>query len=272
MRTAHKAESIARMTICLLTAGLLLSLWPSVSAGQMACSDVRDCQQKAQQLHRKAQELRTQRLELERQYRIRTQQLQKPPAPREECFNTPQGRVCRRAAPMIVDDRPRLQEQINQLAQSEQAADRQASQYEAQGQRLGQPPAQPLPTARSGGPGASCFIATAAYGTPAAEEVVVLREFRDKHLLSSSAGRRFVDVYYTYSPAIAAYIAKREALKAMVRMGLGPVAYAVKHPLDAWVNLVLSVAFVWGMIHWIRIRKVKGKRFFRAAGGRYRVD
>ena len=42
----------------------------------------------------------------------------------------------------------------------------------------------------------SCFIATAAFGTPFALEVGVLRNWRDQSLLMSSWGKRFVEAYY----------------------------------------------------------------------------
>jgi len=67
-----------------------------------------------------------------------------------------------------------------------------------------------------------CFIATAAYGTPMAEEVQILREFRDGYLLTNPVGQSFVDSYYGVSPPIAEFIAQHPRLKPIVRAGLVP--------------------------------------------------
>jgi hypothetical protein len=44
-----------------------------------------------------------------------------------------------------------------------------------------------------------CFIATAVYGEDAVQ-TTILRNFRDRFLMESSAGRAFVKLYYAVSP------------------------------------------------------------------------
>jgi uncharacterized repeat protein (TIGR02543 family) len=67
-----------------------------------------------------------------------------------------------------------------------------------------------------------CFIATAAYGTPMAEEIQILRQFRDEYLLTNAVGRALVGVYYKVSPPIAEFITEHPNLKPIVRAGLLP--------------------------------------------------
>ena len=67
-----------------------------------------------------------------------------------------------------------------------------------------------------------CFIATAAYGTPMAKEIEILREFRDEYLLTSPVGQTLVDLYYRVSPPMAEFITEHPSLKPIVRAGLVP--------------------------------------------------
>ena len=77
-----------------------------------------------------------------------------------------------------------------------------------------------------------CFIATAAYGTPMADEIEILREFRDEYLLTNSLGQGLVDVYYTVSPPIAQFITEHPGLKPIVGAGLGPIVTMCRVVLD----------------------------------------
>jgi hypothetical protein len=70
--------------------------------------------------------------------------------------------------------------------------------------------------------GGMCFIATAAYGTPMAEEIEILREFRDGYLLTNPVGQALVGLYYRVSPPIAEFINEHPGLKPIVRAGLLP--------------------------------------------------
>ena len=75
---------------------------------------------------------------------------------------------------------------------------------------------QALRQPRSGG----CFIATAAYESPIAPEVVVIRDFRDRILLRSEMCSRFVRFYYALSPPLALLISKSGLLRAVIRVVL----------------------------------------------------
>lgn len=74
-----------------------------------------------------------------------------------------------------------------------------------------------------GGGGGGCFIATAAFGSPAEHHVMLLKEFRDTCLLTNGPGRQFVDIYYHYSPAAADFIRQHENIKFIVRVLLYPL-------------------------------------------------
>jgi len=62
-----------------------------------------------------------------------------------------------------------------------------------------------------------CFIATSAFADPLAQEVQLLRHFRDFNLKKSPWGRRFTFYYYKYSPHFACLLDKHPWLKPSVR-------------------------------------------------------
>jgi hypothetical protein len=86
----------------------------------------------------------------------------------------------------------------------------------------------------NGEPG-GCFIATAAYGTESAEEIDVLRAFRDEVLLESTVGSQLVEWYYQTSPPVADFIAENDVLRTLVReLVVDPIASLVEVTKSLW--------------------------------------
>lgn len=97
-------------------------------------------------------------------------------------------------------------------------------------------PVVTLTLAELAGEKGGCFIATAAYGSYQEPHVQLLRDFRDRILLPTSLGAKFVDWYYRTSPAYALWIAKHDPARAVARVFLLPLyglAYLFLHPLLA---------------------------------------
>ena len=112
----------------------------------------------------------------------------------------------------------------------------------------------------------SCFIATAAYGTPMAEEIEILREFRDKYLLTNLAGQAFVDFYYRVSPPVAEFLTEHPSLKPVVRAGLIPAvtmsAIAVKTAPAEKIAIVGLLVLVSAMLAvWVTRRLGRGSDY-----------
>ena len=84
-------------------------------------------------------------------------------------------------------------------------------------------------------PVGACFIATAAYGTPGAAEIDVLREFRDSVLLENALGARFVDIYYRLSPPVADLISGNSFVRTIVReLLVEPAVWLVEATGGMW--------------------------------------
>lgn len=89
-----------------------------------------------------------------------------------------------------------------------------------------------ISSSNSGSKG-GCFIATAVYGSYSAPEVLLLRSFRDRVLLSSNHGKLFVRLYYRLSPFMAKIIGSNGFLKRLVRNAiLSPIVKIVRSRLN----------------------------------------
>jgi len=91
------------------------------------------------------------------------------------------------------------------------------------------------------GGGGGCFIATAAYGSSMAEEVVALRKFRENVLLRNSLGRTFVKSYHEISPPLAHSIRDHQISRTATILALTPVIYGAKHTKTFVLIFLLSV-------------------------------
>jgi len=104
------------------------------------------------------------------------------------------------------------------------------------GETPAHPVYDPYPTALSQGgfdlqaigvlnelPPEECFVATAAFGSPLANQIDLLRSFRDTYLVKSPLGRKMVDFYYRNAEPWAAWIARNDTLQSFVRLLLAPV-------------------------------------------------
>jgi len=111
-----------------------------------------------------------------------------------------------------------------------------------------------------------CFIATAAYGTSMAEEIEILREFRDEYLLTNPVGRDLVEFYYRVSPPMAEFITEHPSLKPIVRAGLVPAvtmsAVAVNTtPAEKAAIAGLVVLVSVALAVWVTKRRGRGPRY-----------
>jgi len=89
-----------------------------------------------------------------------------------------------------------------------------------------------------------CFIATAAYGSYLESEVQVLRDFRNRYLLTNDLGRAINRLYLRYSPPIAAAIQGNPALRTLTRGALTPIIYGLKYPAASGMILFLLTGWV----------------------------
>jgi fibronectin type 3 domain-containing protein len=97
-------------------------------------------------------------------------------------------------------------------------------------------------------PNAGCFIATAAFGSSLSSRVQLLREFRDRFLLSFDLGRWMVRLYERYSPPLARLIAQDEGLRFVVRTLLWSLIGLAWLFVQASIELKLGMLIGFGMV------------------------
>jgi hypothetical protein len=82
---------------------------------------------------------------------------------------------------------------------------------------------------RTGGYVDACFVATAAYGSRMANDVELLRHYRDAILKNSVLGELAVETYYTFGPPVAGVVGQSELLRAAARDFLAPIVERIRH-------------------------------------------
>lgn len=77
-----------------------------------------------------------------------------------------------------------------------------------------------------------CFVVTATFGTPYAQEVIKYRHFRDKYLSQYLLGRIFIDLYSFWGPKLAAIVKKNPRLKLAMAKVLGAASQMLPEVKD----------------------------------------
>ena len=76
--------------------------------------------------------------------------------------------------------------------------------------------------------GATCFVASAAYGDPNHPNVIFLRSFREERLKSSAIGRVFISAYWKVGPVLAVPVSKFPILQRLSRNLIDMAVYIIK--------------------------------------------
>jgi hypothetical protein len=66
-----------------------------------------------------------------------------------------------------------------------------------------------------------CFIDAAVHADPIANEIGILRKFREKYLFTNPSGG-LLKLYYNFSPPMVEFITENPSLKPIVKAGLLP--------------------------------------------------
>ncbi len=80
----------------------------------------------------------------------------------------------------------------------------------------------------SGSGASGCYVATMVYGSYDADEVWVLRRFRDNFLQHSQVGRWFINWYYSWSPGFVAKYGKYTFIHRVAKFFIQPLVWMLK--------------------------------------------
>lgn len=76
--------------------------------------------------------------------------------------------------------------------------------------------------------GATCFVASVAYGNPNHPDVMFLRSYRDNTLNNSIAGRKFIAWYWKVGPKLARVVSKSWLLRNVVKLLISKIVSALR--------------------------------------------
>jgi len=94
-----------------------------------------------------------------------------------------------------------------------------------------------------GGGGGGCLIASAAYGTPLANELQTIRNMRDTYMLNTIVGTMLSDTYYRLSPKLNTTIQGSASLTGLVRTSISVFLFSIQHLLLLTLG-VIAIAVV----------------------------
>jgi hypothetical protein len=90
-----------------------------------------------------------------------------------------------------------------------------------------------------------CWIDPVLHGSSMADDVKVLRNFRDRYLLTNAPGRAFVKIYYGYSPTMMHYISQHRTLQLATRMALKPIVFMLRFPYAVGLIVIGLGIIIW---------------------------
>lgn len=86
-----------------------------------------------------------------------------------------------------------------------------------------------------------CFIATAAMGSYMHDDVVSLREFRDRFLKGNVIGEQLINFYYKYSPYLAKKIRDSKRLRSLAQQLVKVLAWSTQNGETIIISLLMVV-------------------------------